>query len=338
MDCSRRLQLGADDYIFKPFNPEIVRLRAGNLLERFALRRQLELALSGAHQGLWDCDVAHGSVALIAGWAEPLGYAKGETPPMQTPWERLVHTEDHAGFQRASGAFANLSQGLFEVEVRLRDRDGQWIWSEVRGEAITRNLQGKPLRMLGTFMDSSRRKLAEFHLHAQKADLATLLESLPDTIIVCDEHGYVERCHLAPNTVFLQPIESLLGQHFGELLPASVATQIVEARAALDTTGQATVFLVSLNAQAGPHHFDVIVSRIAENGRSAPRMLLLSLDAEVKFGDAKLYCTASIGVRLFNGADSSVTQILEDADTAMYAAKKARSGTLQFHAGVPAQA
>ncbi|HRE18374.1 MAG TPA: response regulator, partial [Rhodocyclaceae bacterium] len=72
---STGLTLGAEDYITKPVNLGIARLRIRNLLERRRLHRDLELSMAGARQGLWSWDVEADLVTLSPRWAEPLDYA-----------------------------------------------------------------------------------------------------------------------------------------------------------------------------------------------------------------------------------------------------------------------
>ena len=272
----RGLQLGAEDYISKPFQPDIVRLRVSHLLERLRLGRQLALALRGARQGLWDWDLASGCVALGNSWTAPLGDGEQDPAPTELAWDRLVHPEDQAAFravlENAPGSTP------FEVEARLRRQDGAWMWCHISAEALERGPHGAPMHLLGTFMDISRRKHAEHELMARESDLSALIQSMPDTLIVCDSEGSIERCHSARGSVFLRPIEAVLGSHYTEVLPQAVVTRIERSLSGLEERDRAVEFQVEVSDEAGSHHFDVILARMAGDLDGERRLLLVARD------------------------------------------------------------
>jgi PAS domain S-box-containing protein len=76
----------------------------------------------------------------------------------------------------------------YEVETRLRHRDGRWVWVHARGKVVARaaagRRPGRPLRVVGTIADVSARKAAELALREREADqqfLAELAAALQST-------------------------------------------------------------------------------------------------------------------------------------------------------------
>lgn len=55
---------------------------------------------------------------------------------------------------------------------------------------------------------------------------------------------------------------------------------------------------------------------------SISKKIIDQLNREYVFGDIRLHCTASIGIKLFQGQDSDINAILQAADIAMYKAKE----------------
>ena len=67
----------------------------------------------------------------------------------------------------------------FEVEYRMKAKDGSWKWILGRGRAASRDAQGKALRMIGTHVDITERKEALEALREERMLTETLLGGLP---------------------------------------------------------------------------------------------------------------------------------------------------------------
>lgn len=68
----------------------------------------------------------------------------------------------------------------------------------------------------------------------------------------------------------------------------------------------------------------------ASNAKTAALKILDSLNQTFRLGETIHHNTASIGVTLFNGRCSSTTELLKQADLAMYKSKKAGRNTIRF--------
>lgn len=117
-------------------------------------------ALEGAGDGVWDWNVRDGSYFRSPRWGEMLGYAPGES--RQLSWGELLHPDDKGDVMRRMQAYLNGQSPIYEAEFRLRCKDGQYRWIAARGKAMDRDLDGRPLRLLGTHRDiSETRSLME---------------------------------------------------------------------------------------------------------------------------------------------------------------------------------
>jgi diguanylate cyclase (GGDEF)-like protein/PAS domain S-box-containing protein len=151
----------------------------------------MEFALDGASLGMWDLDVASGRFIGNPRLVAMLGYAPGEIDADAATFESMLHPDDA---QRVLSTFrAHLKAGSpgLEIEYRMRRKDGQWIWLACRGTVVERNRAGRALRMAGTSMDVTKRKLAEenegilsraFKLLSQCASLLVRADSEPELL------------------------------------------------------------------------------------------------------------------------------------------------------------
>jgi diguanylate cyclase (GGDEF)-like protein/PAS domain S-box-containing protein len=121
-------------------------------------------ALDRAQLGLWDWDLASGNCFYSATWAHMLGYRANELPEASDLWLRLTHPDDREQAV-ASGErhLAGLTD-IIETELRLKHKEGHWVWVLDRGGVIERDADGRPRRMVGVQTDITRQKQAEYQL------------------------------------------------------------------------------------------------------------------------------------------------------------------------------
>ncbi|MDR3439112.1 PAS domain S-box protein [Telmatospirillum sp.] len=125
---------------------------------------RFRLAMEASSDGLWDWDVANDSTYFSPAYFRMLGFEPDEFAMTGETWIALIHPEDR---QRAvsinQDCIENRCQN-FEVEYRMRAKDGSWKWILGRGRAFRRDLEGQALRMIGTHVDITERKQAEAYL------------------------------------------------------------------------------------------------------------------------------------------------------------------------------
>jgi PAS domain S-box-containing protein len=133
---------------------------AQQALERERLR--LANVLEGADVGTWELSLADGRLYIDERWAAMLGLRhQALLPADEDTWRRLTHPED------AARALALLQRhvageiGYYDTELRMRHREGHWVWVLARGRVVARDAQGRPLTVAGTHTDITRRKRAE---------------------------------------------------------------------------------------------------------------------------------------------------------------------------------
>lgn len=151
----------------KKFEEELVESDTRLLIAK----ERLDMALKATKSGVWDWDITTGEVFFDSNWLLMLGYEPGELKPDISSWERLVHPDDMPSVKEALQAHFEQKTARYEIENRLLKKNGEYQWSLDRGIVIKRDRDGKPLRMVGTDTDISKRKQSEEALrHSQKMD------------------------------------------------------------------------------------------------------------------------------------------------------------------------
>ncbi len=128
----------------------------------------LEAAQQAARIGYYETDVAQGTWYSSPMLNEIYGIDKFFVRTVDS-WTQLIHPDDR---QRVSDYFSRiLREGTpFHLQYRvIRYRDGQICWVDVWGRLESEN--GRPVRVIGTVMDVTERKLAELELEAYRKSL-----------------------------------------------------------------------------------------------------------------------------------------------------------------------
>ena len=120
-----------------------------------------KLALESVGDGVWDLQVQSGEQYLSPNLLRMYGYEEGELQSSVAELDALVHPEDLGRLQHDRQAHLDGITLTYSNEHRVLCKDGNWKWVHSRGMVISRDVNGKALRMLGTHADITERKSAD---------------------------------------------------------------------------------------------------------------------------------------------------------------------------------
>ncbi len=149
-------------------------------LAEVALREaeeRLHLALRAARLGVWDWNLETDDVLYSSRCKEMLGYDESEIDPhlSASAMKRLLHPDDrHRVFEMVEAV--KRGERVYEIEFRLRHKDGHYVDVLSMGYAVRRKPDGPVVRIVGTYSDLGERKQAEERLKQLNESLEKRVE------------------------------------------------------------------------------------------------------------------------------------------------------------------
>lgn len=200
-----------------------------------------QFALEGQGDGVWDWNVATNTVKFSHQWKAMLGYSDDEIGMTLDEWEKRVHPEDLSHIYEAINKHFSNETTVFESEHRMLCKDGTYIWILTRGKVLSRDADGKPLRVIGTHRnindrvqkeDSLRQSEARLRLSLQAANQGTFdLNVITGETIVSPEYatmlGYDPATFVETNQAWIdrlhpddrEPVSSIYHEYISGNIP-----------------------------------------------------------------------------------------------------------------------
>ncbi|MDD4826757.1 MAG: PAS domain S-box protein, partial [Mesotoga sp.] len=127
-------------------------------LERFSF------AVEASGEGIWDWNIETGEAFFSKRWKDMLGLSDDQVSDRVEEWEKRVHPDD---LGRVRALLEKCIEGeipYYETEHRMFASDGSVVWILDRGKEVARSKSGRPLRMVGTHSNITRRLANEIKL------------------------------------------------------------------------------------------------------------------------------------------------------------------------------
>ena len=207
---------------------------------------------------------------------------------------------------------------------------------------------GKPLRMVGTLMNISKRKRVEGELLAAQSELQSTLKAIEhlafhdtltglpnrrmlidrlETALAVSQRNQTHGALLFLDLDKFKELNDTFGHDVGDLMLQEVAQRLVHCIRAVDTV-----------ARLGGDEFVLLIqnlSGLADDARlhasTVGHKILASLNRPYLLKDVKHAITPSIGATLFLGRVLDGAELLKQADLAMYEAKAKGRNTMCFY-------
>jgi diguanylate cyclase (GGDEF)-like protein/PAS domain S-box-containing protein len=231
----------------------------------------------------------------------------------------FVHPDDQSKIQRAMGELLREPGSIYSVELRLKQSDGSWRYFDTIG---TNQLDNPAVNgIVITAHDVTERKELEQRLNWQASH--DPLTKLPNrSLLLNDLEHALARIERTDETIALlyldldgfKAINDSLGHPAGDRFLILIAERL-----------RATVRVGETVARLGGDEFTVLLEGLSDpsDAERAAERILAALSSTVAIGNQSLAVTTSIGISVATNHATTAEEMLSEADTALYAAKRA---------------
>ncbi|MFZ6653767.1 EAL domain-containing protein [Undibacterium sp. TJN19] len=137
-----------------------------------ASEERLKMAMEATSDGLWDWDLVNDHIYRSPHYFELVGYSPEDDTHDFEFFKRMVHPADlDRVVQNIDHHKRGMTAGI-DFEYRHRTSAGELQWMRSKGRVVSRDAEGKALRMVGTISDITQKKLTEAALkdHEQRLE------------------------------------------------------------------------------------------------------------------------------------------------------------------------
>ncbi|MBV5259703.1 diguanylate cyclase [Synechococcus moorigangaii CMS01] len=262
-------------------------------------------------------------------WCNIIGYDQATL--LQKNCFELTHPEDQAEDQRLNEALKRGERQEFQWEKRYIAQDGHDVHALVQ-VALIRDAEGKPLQVIRQMVDIGDRKQIEqrlireaFYDHLTGLPNRALLEErLEQALKQQSRYPQHHNALLFLDLDYFKAINDRLGHLVGDQLLQAFAERIQQCLRDADTL-----------ARLSGDEFVILLTEVTDtqNAFQVSQRIHEALQTPFKLGKQAVFVQASIGVLPNLDHYLNATDILRDADLAMYRAKakgRARSEIFEF--------
>ena len=277
--------------------------------ELIVSEERFELAMRGSNDGVWDWNIITNEVYYSPRWKAMIGYKDEEFDNQFSSFEKQIHPDDVARVKQMLEDYIAGKVNKFDTEFRMQHKNGNWEHILGRGYLVRDNTD-KPVRMTGTSVDITERKLAEAQILKLNAELEGRVTQRTTELMHAKEDA--ERANLAKSEFLSRmshelrtPMNAILG--FSQLLDADPRQPLSE-----DQTESVHEIL-----HAGEHLLELI-NEVLDLSKIEAGKIAVSLEA-VSVQDTLTDCLSLIkplalerGITIFLPESDTVNYVLAD--------------------------
>lgn len=151
------------------------------------VKERLELSLLAGNVAWWVWDYPTQTVYYDRKKAEMLGYEDGRMTQNVYEITAMIHPDDYKATMDNMRAHIEGRIPKYQLEYRLKTKQGSYKWFFDQGSVTERDKDGKPLKLCGVVIDINEKKIAELQHLASEKRFRQFAALLPQ--VVCELDG-----------------------------------------------------------------------------------------------------------------------------------------------------
>lgn len=172
-------------------------------------------AIAAGGFGTFDLELETLRLRLSRGTEECLGFEPGSITDLES-FHALIDPEDVARTIALYETAVGQRAPRYEFSYRIRTRDGAWRTMKGSARCIYAE-DGTPVRLIGSNAEVDPPRAGQ--LATQQEQMRSVLNAVPDAMIVVDQHGIIQSFNQGAEETFGYRAEEAVGRGFALLAP-----------------------------------------------------------------------------------------------------------------------
>ncbi|RUO97352.1 EAL domain-containing protein, partial [Hyphomicrobium sp.] len=287
--------------------------------------RSLALAASGST--IWEWNIRRDEIKVGSEVEMALSLMPGELSSKVEDFLKHVHPTDKERFRVTLMSAQERSGIRIKSDFRLRHSDNSWRWFELEAASVP-NADGRTLRCVGLMRDVSDSKRAHERLlhdavHCRLTGLPNrelFIDRLKNVVVRAKSDNTVKPAVIFIDLDKFKSVNASFGLVRGDSLLLTVARRLQRHLGPQDTV-----------ARVGGDQFAMLFTgeREARNLPALAERVRRSLRAPIPLANQEVILTGSMGVAVWEGTQAADSDLLKDAELAMYRAKQSGSDRIE---------
>lgn len=286
------------------------------------------VAVEAAGAGVWEWSARRDEVKVSGAVEAALGLNPGELNTKVDDFCLHIHPADRERFRLSLVSNEERNDGQMRCVFRLRHADNSYRWFEVEASSIP-SQDGRTVKSVGLLRDVTDTKRAQERLMTDAVKCS--LTGLPNKQLLEDRLGIaIQRArtesNIRPTVLFIdvdkfKTVNASYGVVVGDSLLLTIARRIQRHLEPEDTL-----------ARVSGDRFAILLlkERPAQEIAGLAERVRRSLRSPIKLAGQEIVLTGSVGIAIFDGHQADERELLREAETAMYRAKRGGADRIEI--------
>ena len=286
------------------------------------------LAVDGARSAVWEWSSRRDEIKVGEIVEQALGLTTGELNVKVDEFLQYVHPADRERFRLSLWSVQERAGGKIRSDFRMRHADNSYRWFELEAAAVETQ-DRRSVRCVGLMRDVTETKMAHERLLQNAVHCS--LTGLPNRELLIDRlANAVARARtdesIRPALFFIdidkfKSVNASLGFVVGDSLLLNVARRLQRHLGPHDTLARigGDQFAILFIDQQNPRELAGLAERVRR-----------SLRAPMQIASQEVVLTGSLGIAIFDGEAAAESDLLKEAEIAMYRAKRSGADRIEL--------
>ena len=158
------------------------------------MRDRVDMVLSRGRCGLWDWDLASGTIEWSLSMYEIIGMMPSTQPLSFAAVDALVHPDD-GGLDAMVRTLSGGAGNALDHSFRLRHAKGSWVWLRAKAELVGGGGNGTGPHLVGIAIDITETMVLEERTARADMRLRDAIETISEAFVVWDADNRLVMCN-----------------------------------------------------------------------------------------------------------------------------------------------